>query len=121
MRTTAGGHTAGSFAMLDLVAPSPARFVQSSIVVRYRGCAKEADAGFWMEVSVLVGQSEALGTRRTLPPFDGCTEVAAEHPGSATIARPDRIRFKLGSTKTDAGHAAGTSLLINQITAPSRI
>ena len=116
VRTTAGGHTAGSFAMLDLLAPSPARFVQSSVVVRYRGCSKEADAGFWVEASAILGQSEALGTRRTLPPFDGCTEVAAEHPGSATIARPDRIRFKLGSTKTDAGHAAGTSLLINQIT-----
>ena len=46
---------------------------------------------------------------------DGCTEVAAEHPGSTTIARPDRVRFKLGSTKTDASHAAGTYLLINQI------
>ena len=88
VRTTAGGHTAGSFAMLDLLAPSPARFVQSSVVVRYRGCSKEADAGFWVEASAIVGQSEALGTRRTLPPFDGCTEVAAEHPGSATIARP---------------------------------
>lgn len=115
VRTTAGGHTAGSFAMLDLIAPSPAKFVQSSIVVRYRGCSKEANAGFWMEASVLVGQSEALGTRRTLPPFDACTEVAAEHPGSATIARPDRVRFKLGSTKTDASHVAGTSVLINQI------
>ena len=116
VRTTAGGHTAGSFAMLDLVAPSPAKFVQSSVVVRYRGCSKEAAAGFWIEASAIVGQSEALGTRRTLPPFDGCTEVAAEHPGSGTIARPDRIRFKLGSTRTDASHAAGTSLLINQIT-----
>ena len=116
VRTTAGGHTAGSFAMLDLLAPSPAKFVQSSVVVRYRGCSKEADGGFWVEVSAIVGQSEALGTRRTLPPFDGCTEVAAEHPGSSTIARPDRIRFKLGSTKTDSSHAAGTSLLINQIT-----
>ncbi len=115
VRTTAGGHTAGSFAMLDLIAPSPARFVQSSVVVRYRGCSKEAGAGFWMEVSALVGQSEALGTRRTLPPFDACTEVPSEHPGSATIARPDRVRFKLGSTRTDASHAAGTSLLINQI------
>ena len=99
VRTTAGGHTAGSFAMLDLVAPSPARFVQSSILARYRGCSKEADAGFWMEVSVLVGQSEALGTRRTLPAPDACTEVPGEHPGSATIARPDRVRFKLGSTE----------------------
>ena len=116
VRTTAGGHTAGSFAMLDLLAPSPAKFVQSSVVVRYRGCSKEADGGFWVEASAIVGQSEALGTRRTLPPFDGCTEVAAEHPGSSTIARPDRIRFKLGSTKTDSSHAAGTSLLINQIT-----
>ncbi len=116
VRTTAGGHTAGSFAMLDLLAPSPAKFVQSSVVVRYRGCSKEADGGFWVEASAIVGQSEALGTRRTLPPFDGCAEVAAEHPGSATIARPDRIRFKLGSTRTDSSHAAGTSLLINQIT-----
>ncbi|MDX6376701.1 MAG: hypothetical protein QOE98_1004, partial [Gaiellaceae bacterium] len=115
VRTTAGGHTAGSFAMLDLIAPAPAKFVQSSIVVRYRGCSKEAGAGFWMEASVLVGQSEAAGTRRTLPAPDGCTEVAAEHPGSATIARPDRVRFKLGSTRTDASHAAGTSVLINQI------
>lgn len=115
VRTTAGGHTAGSFAMLDLIAPSPAKFVQSSIVVRYRGCSKEADAGFWMEASVLVGQSEAAGTRRTLPAPDSCTEVAAEHPGSATIARPDRVRFKLGSTRTDASHVAGTSVLINQI------
>jgi hypothetical protein len=115
VRTTVGGHTAGSFAMLDLIAPSPAKFVQSSIIPRYRGCAKEANAGFWMEVSVLVGQSEAPGTRRTLPAPDACTEVPAEHPGSTTIARPDRVRFKLGSTSADASHVVGTSLLINQI------
>lgn len=114
VRTTAGGHTAGSFAVLDLIAPSPARFVQSSLVVRYRGCAKEA-AGFWMEASVLAGQSEAAGTRRALPAPTACTEVPAERPGSATLARPDRIRFKLGSTQSDGAHAAGTSVLVNQI------
>src|SRR5690349_16867430 len=91
LRTVTGGHGAGAFAMLDLVAPSPARFVQSSVVVRYRGCGRES-AGFWMEASVLAGTSEALGTRRALPAPPSCTEVAAEHPGSGTIARPDRIR-----------------------------
>src|SRR5215470_17868734 len=48
LRTVSGGHGAGSFAMLDLVAPSPAKFLQSSLVIRYRGCARES-GGFWME------------------------------------------------------------------------
>ncbi len=115
VRTTAGSHTAGSFAMLDLVAPVGATFIRSSLVVRYRGCAKEANRGFWMEASVLAGNSEAAGTRRTLPNPDGCTEVSAETPGSSVLARPNRIRFKLGSTGTDPSHIAGTYVLVNQI------
>ncbi len=114
LRTVAGGHTAGAFAMLDLAAPSPARFVQSSLVVRYRGCGKES-GGFWMEASVLLGTSEALGTRRSLPAPPGCVEVAAERPGAGTLTRPDRIRLKLGSTRADASHVSGTSVLVNQV------
>jgi len=114
LRTAAGGHGAGSFAMLDLVAPSPAKFVQSSLVVRFRGCGRES-GGFWMEASVLTGASEAPGTRRALPAPPYCIEVPGEHPGSGTIARPDRIRFKLGSTRTDASHVSGTGVVVNQI------
>ena len=103
VRTTAGGHTAGSFAMLDLVAPSPAKFVQSSIVVRYRGCSKEAGAGFWMEVSVLVGQSEALGTRRTLPPFDALHGGAgrASRIGHDRAPRPRPVQARLDADRRE--------------------
>src|SRR6478752_3939392 len=114
LRTATGGHGAGSFAMLDLVAPSPAKFVQSSLVVRYRGCGRET-GGFWMEASVLAGASEAPGPRRALPAPPYCVEVPGEHPGAGTIARPDRIRFKLGSTLADASHVSGTGLVVNQI------
>ena len=99
VRTAAGGHTAGSFAMLDLVAPSPARFVQSSMVARYRGCGRRAarllDGG--------VRAARHLGGARHPPVAAGARRLLGGGrgaPGPARIARPDRIRLKLGSTRS---------------------